>query len=230
MRSDREWVERPTAPRIPDDIAAEDLDPGVLNELRTLPDELAEKVARHLVAAEVALMDDDFETARAYVDVAKHDAGRVAAVREAAAIVYYLSGDYETALSELRAVRRMTGTQAFVPLMADCERGLGRPQKALDFIKGVDTSLLDTETRVELLLVASGARADLGQLDAAVLVLQVPELTKLPEGDIRARLQYGYADALLAAGRRDDAVTWMSKAAASDVNDSTNARKRLETL
>ena len=201
-----------------------------MNELRTLPDDLAEKVARLLVAAETALMDDDFATAKAYVDVAKHDAGRVAAVREAAAIVYYLSGDYDGALAELRAVRRMTGTQSFVPLMADCERGMGRPQKALDFIKNVDASLLDTETRVELLLVASGARADLDQLDAAVLVLQVPELTKLPAGDIRARLQYGYADALLAADRRDDAKVWMKNAAESDVNETTDAAERLETL
>jgi tetratricopeptide (TPR) repeat protein len=191
---------------------------------------LAEKVARFLVAAENALLDDDFETARAYVDVAKFDAGRVAPVREAAAIVYYLSGDYEAALSELRAVRRMTGSQSFVPLMADCERGLGRPQKALDFIKGIDMNLLDTETRIEVLLVASGARADLGQLDAAVLVLQVPELNKLPDGDIKARLQYGYADALLAAGRREDAHTWMKKASASDINDITDAQERLETL
>jgi predicted Zn-dependent protease len=201
-----------------------------LNELRTLPEELAEKVARFLVAAENALLDDDFETARAYVDVAKFDAGRVAAVREAAAIVYYLSGDYESALSELRAVRRMTGSQSFVPLMADCERGMGRPQKALDFIKGIDMNVLDTETRIEVLLVASGARADLGQVDAAVLVLQVPELNKLPDGDIKARLQYGYADALLAAGREEDAQTWMKKAAASDINDSTDAQERLETL
>jgi hypothetical protein len=163
-----------------------ELDPGVANELRTLPEGLAEIVGRHLVAADRCLVDGDVATARLHIGAAKRRAGRVAAVREAAGITAYLAGDFSEAVAELRTVRRMTGTNAYVPMMADCERGLGRPQRALEIIREVDARSVDTDTRVELMLVAAGARADMGQLEAAIVLLQVPELTKLPKGGARA--------------------------------------------
>ncbi|MCX6433362.1 MAG: hypothetical protein NTX29_11425 [Actinobacteria bacterium] len=108
--------------------------------------------------------------------------------------------------------------------------GLGRPQKALELIKEVDQRKVDPETRIELTLVAAGARADLGQVDAALVVLQIPELTKLPKGGPRARLQYAYADLLEQAGRIDEAHEWMRKAAASDIEGVTDAEERVEEL
>ena len=75
---------------------------------------------------------------------------------------------------------------------------------------------------------AAGARADLGQVDAAIVVLQIPELTRLPKGGPRARLQYAYADLLERAGRVDEAREWMRKAAASDVDGVTDAEERVE--
>lgn len=113
-------------------------------------------------------------------------------------------------------------------MLADCERGLGRPQRALELIKEVDQRAVSPETRVELTLVAAGARADMGQVDAAILVLQIPELTKLPKGGPRARLQYAYADLLEQAGRIDEAREWMRKAAASDIDGVTDAEERVE--
>jgi tetratricopeptide (TPR) repeat protein len=148
-------------------------------------------------------------------------------VREAAGITAYLSGDYTEAIAELRTVRRMTGSPAYVPMIADCERGLGRPQRALELIREVDARTVDPATRVELMLVASGARADLGQLDAALVLLQVPELTKLPKGGPRARLQYAYADLLEQAGRLDESKEWMRRAADSDVEGVTDAGERV---
>ena len=198
------------------------------HELRTLPDGLAEIVARHLVAADLALVDGDVPTARAHIVAAKRRAGRVAPVREAAGIAAYLAGDYAEAMAELRTVRRMTGSNEFVPMLADCERGLGRPQRALELIREVDQRTVDPTTRVELTLVAAGARADLGQVEAALVVLQIPELTKLPKGTSRARLQYAYADLLATAGRTEEAREWMRRAAASDVEGATDAAERVE--
>lgn len=80
------------------------------------------------------------------------------------------------------------------------------------------------------MLVAAGARADMGQLDAALVMLQIPELTKLPKGGTRARLQYAYADLLERAGRLDEARTWMQKAARSDVDGVTDAAERVEEV
>ncbi len=140
----------------------------------------------------------------------------------------YLAGDFAEAIAELRTVRRMTGSDEYVPMLADCERGLGRPQRALELIRETESSKLDPATRVELLLVAAGARADLGQLDAAILMLQAPELRRLPKGGPRARLQYAYADLLERAGRFHESHEWMRKAAESDVDGVTDAAERLD--
>jgi hypothetical protein len=220
--------DRPRDPHIPDDVTAEQLDKGILFELRTLPEGLAELVARHLVVADNCLVEGDIATARAHIAAAKRRAGRVAPVREAAGVAAYLDGDYNEAIAELRTVRRMTGSDEYVPMLADCERGLGRPQRALELIKEVDQRKVDPATRVELTLVAAGARADMGQVDAAIVLLQIPELTKLPKGGPRARLQYAYSDLLERVGRVDEAREWMRKAAASDVDGVTDAAERVE--
>jgi len=216
----------PRDPVIPDDADVADLDQQVLNELRTLPEGLAEMVARHLVAAQLALDVDDVDRAAAHVAAARRRASRVAAVREASGIVLYRAGEYAKALNELRTLRRMTGSDEFVPMMADCERGLGRPERALVLLREMDLKAADPPLRVEALLVTAGARADLGQLDAALVVLIVPELTELPEGSERARLQFGYADILERLGRLDEAREWFERAEISDISGVTDAAER----
>ena len=227
-RRPRPLTDGPRDPHIPDDVTADMIDAGVAHELRTLPEGLAEIVARHLVAADNALVEGDVTLARAHIAAAKRRAGRVPAVREAAGVAAYLDGDFTEAIAELRTVRRMTGADEYVPMLADCERGLGRPQRALELIKEVDQRKVSVETRVELTLVAAGARADMGQVDAALVLLQIPELTKLPKGGARARLQYAYADLLERVGRVDEARTWMKKAAKSDIDGVTDAEERVE--
>jgi tetratricopeptide (TPR) repeat protein len=169
----------------------------------------------------MAVSDDDLETALKHVRYAKKLAGRVSVVRESAGVIEYLAGEYGAALNEFRAVRRMTGSDEFIAMMADCERGLGRPEKALDFLKSVPMDKLSKETQLEALLVAAGARSDLGQLDAALVMLNIPALTTLPAGDHRARLQEAYSDLLERAGRAKEAETWRAKALKSDINGVT---------
>ena len=60
--------------------------------------------------------------------------------------------------------------------MADCERGLGRPDRALDVARSEEANDLDAPGKVELAIVAAGARTDLGQLDAAVAELEIAQL------------------------------------------------------
>jgi len=190
-------------------------------ELQTLPETLQERVGRHLLAAEVALSEDDMKTALEHSRQAKKLAGRVAVVREANGTIEYLAGEYAAALNELRAVRRMTGSNDFVAMMADCERGLGRPEKAIEFLKSIPVKDLAPETRIEALMVSAGARADLGQVDAAILMMNVGALTSLPAGDLRARLQEAYSDLLGQAGRKDESLEWRKKALKSDINGVT---------
>ena len=225
---------RPSSPRrvepaLPDDVTGRELDRAVRAELTSLASQNAEAVSRHLVMAG-RLLDDDPEAAYAHAVAARDRAGRVAAVREAAGLAAYLTGRYAEALAELRAARRMSGNHGALPVMADCERGLGRPEKALAMASSPEVATLDAAGRVEMLIVASGARRDLGQPDAAALLLQGPELRPGRRRAWSARLFYAYADALLAAGREDEAVVWFGHAAEADEAGETDADERLDEL
>ena len=221
--------DRPRGPRVPEEITGKELDRRVAAELRTLPEGLAEQVARLLVAAS-STIDDDPEAALAFALEAKRKAGRVSVVREAVGLAAYAAGDYAQALAELRAVRRMTGDDAHLPLMADCERGLGRPRKALELLSSVPEDSLDDAVRVESRIVASGARRDLGQPEAALVLLQIPALNARRTEPWLARLRYAYADLLLELGRPEEARTWFERAAAADLDGETDAAERLAEM
>jgi len=195
----------------------------------SLPKGLAEDVAKNLVMV-ARLIDEDPEGAYAYSKIALRLASRVAAVREAAGFAAYANQKYSEALAEFRAARRMTGSVDLWPVMADCERGLGRPEKALDMAGAPEVHKLDKAGQVEMRLVAAGARRDMDQLDAAIVTLQSPELASNTVQPWTARLRYAYADALLAAGREDEAREWFVKAVESDKDDSTDASDRLAAM
>ncbi|MEW2319486.1 hypothetical protein AB0906_29780 [Streptomyces bauhiniae] len=195
----------------------------------SLPKTLAEDVARNLVMV-ARLIDEDPEGAYGYSRVALRLASRVAAVREAAGFAAYANQKYSEALAEFRAARRMTGNTELWPVMADCERGLGRPEKALDMAGAPEVQKLDKAGQVEMRLVAAGARRDLDQLDAAIVTLQSPELASNSVQPWTARLRYAYADALLAVGREGEAREWFAKAVEADRDGSTDASDRLAEL
>ncbi|WP_455644566.1 Replicase polyprotein 1ab [Micromonospora echinaurantiaca] len=190
---------------------------------------VAETVARHLVATG-QLIDEDPAEALAHALAARRLASRIAAVREAVGLAAYHAGEWQTAIAELRTYHRMTGLQSHLAVLADCERALGRPERAIDLFRGADREKLDQATAIELLIVAAGARGDLGQKDAAVAMLQVRELTSEATEPWAARLRYAYADALLAVGRREEAREWFSRAADVDTEGETDAAERLLEL
>ncbi|WP_236004907.1 hypothetical protein [Nonomuraea antri] len=210
---------------------AEELDKEVREELRSLPNDLAELVGRHLVAAERALEEDDPDRAHEHTKVARRFAARIGVVREAAGIVAYRAGHFSEALSDLRAARRMTGSDAYLPVMADCERGLGRPERAIDLVRSPEAERLDRAGRIELTIVESGARRDMGQHDAAVITLQrLPELRDPQPRPWSARLAFAYADALAEAGHQDAATDWFGRAMAFDEDGETDAAERYAEL
>ncbi|QSY52581.1 MULTISPECIES: hypothetical protein [Streptomyces] len=198
-------------------------------ELMSLPKTLAEDVARNLVMV-ANLLDEDPEQAYEYSRVALRLASRVAAVREAAGFAAYATGKYSEALAEFRAARRMTGSVELWPVMADCERGMGRPERALAMAGEPEVQKLDKASQVEMRLVAAGARKDMGQAEAAVVTLQSPELASNSVQPWTARLRYAYADALLDVGREAEAREWFAKALEADQGGTTNASDRLAEL
>ena len=216
-------------PRIPEGVTGKELDRSIHSQLRTLSKENAEGVAQHLVMVAAYLEADDLEPALAHAETAVRRAGRVPAAREALGMVAYRQGDFARALTEFRTVRRLSGSSHLLPLMVDCERGLGRHGRALDLAATPEASTLEESERIELAIVVSGIRRDLGQDDAGLLALQIPALRRGTTAGVH-RLHYAYADALVGLGREDEAREWFLKAVEGDVDGETDAVERLEEL
>jgi tetratricopeptide (TPR) repeat protein len=210
-------------------VDAKQLAPDIRRELSTLDRVTADTVARHLVAAG-ELLDEDPEAALDHARAARARTSRIAAVREAVGIAAYRCGDWAQALAELRAARRMGSKSSLFALIADCERGLGRPERAIELARSPEAADLSGDDADELRMVAAGARSDLGQLEQALTVLSTPQLDPSRTGSTAARLFYAYADTLLALGRNDEALQWFLHSAAADVEGVTDAEERVSEL
>jgi 23S rRNA pseudouridine2605 synthase len=197
-------------PEIPETVAANQLDKVARAELKTLSKDNADWVARHLVMAG-QLIDDDAELAHKHALAAGRRAGRIAVVRETVGITAYALGDFELALRELRTYRRISGRDDQLPLMVDCERGIGRPEKALELGRSVPRASLDAAVQVALAIAMSGARLDLGQADAALTELQIPQLDPERAFAWSPALFDAYATVLEDLGRAEEAEQWWQR-------------------
>jgi tetratricopeptide (TPR) repeat protein len=151
-------------------------------------------------------------------------------VREATGEAAYAAGHYAEALAELRAAKRMNGATAYLPIMADCHRALGNPEQALKLAKSPAVANFSPEAKAEMTLVESGARRDLGQLDAALRVLELAPLNSKSRQPWVVRLRYAYADTLLAAGRDTEALAWFHRTDAIDASELTDAAERAASI
>jgi tetratricopeptide (TPR) repeat protein len=216
-------------PPIEDGITGRELDRSVAQQLRGLPEKLAARVARHLVAAGM-LLDTDPRTAYQHTLAARGRAARIAVVREACGEAAYAAGEYAEALSELRAAKRMNGSQAYLAVMADCERALGRPDRALALARNPAVAAFEPALKAEMTIVEAGARRDRGEIDAALRTLESAPLRSKSRADWVVRLRYAYADTLLAAGRTPEAREWFHRTVAVDGDQITDAADRVADL
>jgi hypothetical protein len=206
-------------PLIPEGVTANELDRIARNELKTLSKENADGVALHLVMA-ARLIEADPALAHQHAISAARRAGRIGVVRETLAITAYATGDYALALRELRTYRRITGRNDQLPMMVDSERGLGRPEKALEEGRSVPRTSLPADVRVELAIAMSGARLDLGQTEQALAELEIAELDPKTAFSYSPALFDAYATVLEELGREVEAEEWYERSErASDALD-----------
>ncbi len=167
------------------------------------------------------LIESDPPLAHAHAVSAARRAGRIGVVRETLAITAYSTGDFALALRELRTYRRISGKDDQLPLMVDSERGLGRPDRALELGRSVLRSSLAVEVQVLLAIAMSGARLDLEQKDAALVELQISQLDPNTAFSWSPALFDAYAAVLEELGRDEDAEKWWDYSdRASDALDS----------
>lgn len=198
-------------PPIPEDVTPNDLGKDVRNELKTLTPENQEHVALHLAMA-ARLIDETPEQAHLHALSASRRGGRIGVVRETLAITAYRTGDYALALRELRTYRRITGKDDQLPLMVDSERGLGRPERALELARSVPRGTLPVPVQVELAIAMSGARLDLGQPELALGELEIAQLDPDVAFSWSPALFGAYATVLEELGRADEAQQWLHRA------------------
>jgi tetratricopeptide (TPR) repeat protein len=216
-------------PDLPEDVTGGELDRSVTAQLKGLPEKLAARVARHLAAAG-RFIDDDPELAYRHALAARGRAPRLAVVREAAGEAAYAAGHYAEALADLRAAKRMNGATAYLPIMADCHRALGQPDQAVKLAKSPSVASFAAPAKAEMTIVEAGARRDMGQVDAALRILEQAPLSSKSREPWVVRLRYAYADALAEAGRTEDALAWFHRTQAIDADELTDAAERATEL
>ncbi|MBO1737602.1 hypothetical protein [Leifsonia sp. TF02-11] len=217
-------------PDLPADVEARDLAKEARIELKTLSKDNAEWVAQHLVMAS-RLIDTDPELAHRHALSASRRAGRIGVVRETLAITAYATGDFALALRELRTYRRITGSNDQIALMVDSERGVGRPDRALELGRSVDRASLPNDVQVSLAIAMSGARLDLGQDEAALAELEIPQLDPNRAFSWSPDLFHAYAEVLEALGRDADAAIWRERAERAELAlEEAHADAELETI
>ena len=220
----------PFAPEPDADVTPDMLDRDARAELRSLPATLADDVAKHLVMAG-RLLEEDPDVAYQHAAKAQALASRVAVAREALGLAAYATGKWAQALSELRAARRMSG--------------LGRPP-AGDGRLRAGPGPARTSPRPRRHARGRATRPRRPDRDAHRRLRRTPRPRSArrrrrdpsaPRAEViegcqpwTGRLRYAYADALLAAGREDEARDWFAEAVDADPDGLTDAAERLEEL
>ncbi|WP_157532431.1 hypothetical protein [Microbacterium sp. TNHR37B] len=133
-------------------------------------------------------------------------------MRETVAITAYANEEFALALRELRTYRRISGRDDQIALMVDSERGVGRPDRALEVGRAVDRAVLPVDVRVELAIAMSGARLDLGQTARALQELDIPELNPDKAFSWSPALFAARATVLEELGREEEAAQWRRRA------------------
>ena len=196
---------RPGEPKMPKGIEWNMLSTDDRERLRGLSKEHAENIGLHILAA-YTLEERDPELALEHAKWVAHQASRIDFARETLAFVAYRQGDYKLALREFRTAFRMNGFLDYLPFIADCERGMGEPKKAIETAMSDDAKYLRGESKAEMFLVYAGALGDLELWNKAIEIVHTLGRSKGLAGEYRMRAVQAEQYFLEQAGRSDEAV------------------------
>lgn len=196
---------RPDEPKMPKGIEWRMLTTDDRERLRGLSKEHAENIGLHILAA-YTLEESNPELALEHAKWVARQASRIDFARETLAFVAYRQGDYKLALREFRTAFRMNGFLDYLPFIADCERGVGEPKKAIEVAVSDDAKYLRGEAKAEMFLVYAGALGDLKMWDKAIEIVHTLGRSKGLAGEYRMRAVQAEQYFLEEAGRTDEAI------------------------
>lgn len=188
----------------------------VYRDLKAASGAQLEQVAVAYAEAGQALDDGDVDHAIALLTDAKQRASRSVAVREALGIALYLAGRFKEAGRELAAYRRMSGHSDQNHLLADCARANGQPERAEELVEEMMARGVTADRVAEGLLVVAGARADQGDVDAALAALHRADLEPRVVEPYHLRLWHFAADLEQRRGDDDAAAGYLRAIATID--------------
>ncbi|MGZ4108629.1 MAG: tetratricopeptide repeat protein [Actinomycetota bacterium] len=185
----------------------------VVNELNRVARSGKEQQAAARLERAVQLLErGDSRGAVSEAQKAKEFAPRSASVREVLGMALYQQRRWREALSELQTYRRISGRADQNHLIADAERGLGRPERAVPLAEEALAGRgVPIEAKAEAVIVAASALADMGRFDQALgLLRRVRTRDDVARPEV-IRVWYVIADILEKAGRPKEAAEQFRK-------------------
>lgn len=204
---------RPGEPKMPRGMEWSMLSPDDKQRLRGLSKEHAENIGLHILAA-YTLEQTDPAAALEHARWVAKQASRVDIARETLGFIAYRQGEYALAERELRTAMRMNGELDYLPFIADCERGLGNPDKAIEVALSEEASHLKGEPKFELMLVFAGAYADKDNFDQALKIVRTLKRVKNLPGEYRMRALQAEQNFLDLAGQVEESEALDNQVAA----------------
>jgi tetratricopeptide (TPR) repeat protein len=119
----------------------------------------------------------------------------------------YGQGRWREALAEMQAYRRMSGRADQNHIIADCQRALGHPERAVPLAEqALAARGVPLAAKAEAVVVAASALADMGRFDQALGLLRRLKTREDVAGPEVLRVWYVTGDVLTRAGRPQEAA------------------------
>jgi tetratricopeptide (TPR) repeat protein len=176
----------------------------------------ADRFIERLTQAQEALDRERFDDARRLASPLLRELPGVAAVHEVVGLAAYRSGRWKQAVAELEAAQALHPTVELLPVLADAYRALRR-WGDVDRIWGdVRASSPAHEILAEARIVAAGAEADRGDLQAALRTMAKAKQMPRRVRDHHLRQWYMLGDLYDRAGDPLEATHWFGLVARHD--------------
>jgi tetratricopeptide (TPR) repeat protein len=189
----------------------------------------AARAVERLGQAQQALERERFDEARRIATPLLRELPHVAAVHQVVGLAAYRSGRWKQAVAELEAAHARRPAVELLPVLADAYRALGRwrdVERIWDEVRAISPA---QDVLAEARIVAAGAEADRGDLQAALRTMarakQVPKRVR----DHHLRQWYVLGDLHDRAGDPLEAARWFELVARHDA-DFVDVRDRLRAL